>query len=100
MFSETNNMRPLLGMSTHHIYPLFDDYSVHPQGVEIVHRPLPTAECGISTEYTVFVPYASSWAVKVDKTVVMLSFVDFDALSEAGEYTNARFGTKVVGRSG
>jgi hypothetical protein len=48
----------------------------------------------------VFVPYVSSWAVKVDKTVVVSSYVDFSALTGVGECTNARFGTRVVGRSG
>jgi hypothetical protein len=55
---------------------------------------------GVGEQCPVFVPYASSCVVKVDKTIVVLSFVDFGALSGVDERTNTCFGTGVVGRSG
>jgi hypothetical protein len=55
---------------------------------------------GVGEQCPVFVPCASSCAVKVDKTIVVSSFVDFVALSGADERTNTCFRTGVVGRSG
>jgi hypothetical protein len=68
----------------------------------MLHVPLGVVEtmAGVREHCLVFAPYVSLWAVKVDKTVVVSSFVDFGTLTRADECTNARFGTGVVGRSG
>jgi hypothetical protein len=42
---------------------------------------------GVGEKCPIFVPCASSWAVKVDYTVVVSSFVDFGTLSGAGVHT-------------
>jgi hypothetical protein len=54
---------------------------------------------GVGELCPVFAPCASSWAVKVDKTIVVSSFVDFGTLIGAGDGTNIRSGTGVVGRT-
>jgi hypothetical protein len=54
---------------------------------ETLHVPLGVVEtvAGVGEQCPVFAPCVSSWAVKVDKTIVVLSFFDFGVLSGVGE---------------